>query len=235
MSQEQFPQDSEDDAREWARQRELLRGLHRNLLEEPVPPSLLAAAQLVDARARDHQRWQRWGGMAAAVVLAFGAGWLGHGRWQADRGVGTLAGPAGFGRQALAAHAVYSPEVRHPVEVEAAQQEHLVKWLSARLGRPLKVPDLGSEGYQLVGGRLLPGEGGARAQFMYQSGAGERITLYLGALPATERSGETAFRFTSDGPDSGFYWVDQGFGYALAGRLPRARLLALAEAVYRQL
>jgi anti-sigma factor RsiW len=142
-----------------------------------------------------------------------------------------------FGRQALVAHAVYSPEVRHPVEVEAAQQEHLVQWLSKRLNRPLKLPNLAEHGYDLVGGRLLPGEQGARAQFMYQNAGGERITLYVGALddPAAKASGETAFRFTSDGPVSTFYWMDRGFGYALAGKLPRPRLLALSESVYRQL
>ena len=32
-----------------------------------------------------------------------------------------------------------------------------------------------------------------------------------------------------------FYWVDQGFGYALTGKLSRPALLALAESVYRQL
>jgi len=27
---------------------------------------------------------------------------------------------------------VYSPEVRHPVEVEAKEKDHLAKWLSKR-------------------------------------------------------------------------------------------------------
>ena len=31
------------------------------------------------------------------------------------------------------------------------------------------------------------------------------------------------------------YWVDQGFGYALAGKLSREALLQLAQAVYQQL
>ena len=48
-------------------------------------------------------------------------------------------------------------------------------------------------------------------------------------------SGETAFRYTSEGSVASFYWVDQGFGYALTGKTPRARLLVLAEAVYKQL
>ena len=47
--------------------------------------------------------------------------------------------------------------------------------------------------------------------------------------------GETAFRFTSEAGVQSFYWVDQGYGYALSGKLPRQGLLVLAEAVYRQL
>lgn len=132
---------------------------------------------------------------------------------------------------------MYAPEVRHPVEVEAAQQAHLVQWLSKRLQRPLQVPQLGAQGWQLVGGRLLPGEHGARAQFMFQDAAGERVTLYIGALErgAPQAMHETAFRFASEAGVQSFYWVDRGFGYALAGSLPRARLLELAEAAYRQL
>jgi anti-sigma factor RsiW len=123
------------------------------------------------------------------------------------------------------------------VEVEASQQQHLVQWLSKRLNRQLKVPNLAPAGYELVGGRLLPGEGGARAQFMYQNPAGERVTLYVGAIEgaAAKGMGETAFRFTSDAGVASFYWVDQGFGYALSGKLPRQGLLVLAESVYKQL
>ncbi len=71
-------------------------------------------------------------------------------------------------RVAAVAHAVYSPEVRHPVEVGADQEAYLVRWLPKRLGANLKVPHLAAQGYPLVGGRLLPGERGPAAQFMYQ-------------------------------------------------------------------
>jgi anti-sigma factor RsiW len=47
-----------------------------------------------------------------------------------------------------------APAVRHPVEVAAAQQEHLGQWLSKHLGRPLKAPDFSTQGYELVGERL---------------------------------------------------------------------------------
>lgn len=230
--------DAAQRVRAWAQQREALRGLHAEVLEEPVPEHLLQAARQLHARSARQAQWQRWGGMAASVLVAFTLGWAGHVQWQASG----FAGPGPrtvltFAHQAAVAHAVYMPEVRHPVEVDAAQQQHLVQWLSKRLNRPLKVPNLGATGYELVGGRLLPGDGGARAQFMYQNAAGERVTLYVGAVEGAKARGmeQTAFRFASEGGIATFYWVDQGFGYALSGKLPRQGLLQLAELVYKQL
>ena len=255
-------------------QREALRGLHSALLDEPIPEPLLAAARLGDVRRRQVDQWWRWGGMAAAVLLAFGVGWLSHVQFDRQSLKSALLAanatrPAQeFLRQASLAHAVYSPEVRHPVEVTAAQQDHLVQWLSKRLGRTLKVPALTAQGYELVGGRLLPGEEGARAQFMFQNQAGLRVTLYLGsldtkpvagvanaagaasgpkdpqattagmavpAMPEKASNAETAFRYSADGPVPAFYWVDQGFGYALSGAVQREELMKLAELVYQQL
>ncbi|MBX3611361.1 MAG: anti-sigma factor [Hydrogenophaga sp.] len=253
--------DAQARVRQGRAQRDALRDLHRAVLQEPVPPAMLAAADLAGNVQARQQQWWRWGGMAAGVVLAFGAGWLGRGTWPAagsdpvagarPNGHATIAMSTAqptltrFAHEAAVAHAVYSPEQRHPVEVGASDEAHLVQWLSKRTGRALKVPDLQALGYVLVGGRLLPGEQGARAQFMYQNPQGVRVTLYLGAVQAGDiatapaqgatPSAESAFRFTDAGPVPGFYWVDQGFGYALSGPLDRAGLMALADAVYRQL
>src|SRR6478672_9045685 len=60
----------------WQDQRDLLRGLHLDVLREPVPPELAAAARAVGQAGASVVRWQRWGGMAAAVLLAIGGGWL---------------------------------------------------------------------------------------------------------------------------------------------------------------
>jgi anti-sigma factor RsiW len=224
--------------REWSEQRDALRGLHADLLDEPIPEHLLHAGELLHHRSSRMARWQRWGGMAAAVLISFALGWGGNMQWQANvAGVAASPSASAFARQAVVAHAVFSPEVRHPVEVDAKQQEHLVQWLSKRLNRPLKLPNLAATGYELVGGRLLSGGGGPRAQFMYQNSNGERITLYVGAIDGAggKGMGETAFRFTSEAGVQSFYWVDQGYGYALSGKLPRQGLLVLAEAVYKQL
>ncbi|MCM2341582.1 anti-sigma factor [Rhodoferax sp.] len=230
---------------QWQRQRDTLHCLHAQVLSESVPHPLLQAAQAGDAVRTTGNHWWRYGGMAASVVMAFGAGWLANTHWPEVSGrAATAFGMARalpereFVRQAGLAHAVYTPEIRHPVEVTAQEQAHLVQWLSKRLGKPLKVPDLTGQGFDLVGGRLLPGEAGARAQFMFQDAAGQRVTLYLGAVhqPAAGMSSqETGFRFEPQAGVPSFYWVDQGFGYALAGQLPRAALMQLAQAVYRQL
>ena len=221
----------------WRSQRVALRGLHRDLLDESLPPFLANAARQADEFQRQTTRRWQYMAMAASVFVAFTAGWIGHGAWRG----GDAAPAVQFARQAVVAHVVYAPEVRHPVEVTAAQQDHLVQWLSKRLGQPLKVPVLQPQGFDLVGGRLLPGADGARAQFMFQNTQGERLTLYIGAIkhPArgdgAESPGETAFRLTQDGNVSSFYWMDQGVGYALSGPLPRNAMLDMAHSVYRQL
>jgi len=221
----------------WQRQRAALRGLHQSVLQEPLPASLLAAAGQTEQARRQVQQWWRWGGMAASLALAFGLCWFSHGPSGPAATLARAQPAREFVHQAALAHAVYAPEVRHPVEVGSAQEEHLVQWLSKRLGRPLTLPKLHEQGFELVGGRLLPGDDGARAQFMYQDARGERITLYLGSAPAGVGAGAatTEFRYAGDGPVPSFYWVDEGFAYALSGTLTRQQLLQLAQAVYHQL
>jgi anti-sigma factor RsiW len=238
--------DAQQQLAQWQAQREILRRLHAEVLHEALPSALTQAAHQATTARQTSAQWRHLGGMAASVLLAFGVGWLSNTSWQAVQSHPVAAPQLAqaqfehdFVRQASLAHSIYTPEVKHPVEVTAQEQAHLVQWLSKRLGKPLKVPDLNAQGFELVGGRLLPGESGARAQFMFQNTAALRITLYLGALnPAAAQdrsSSETSFRFEPQADVPSFYWVDQGFGYALAGQLPRAQLMQLADAVYRQL
>ncbi len=197
-----------------------LRALYDPVLDEPVPDRLRHLDQT--------RRTARFAIAAGWFVAGAALGWLAH-ELIGDRAPAR----ASLARQAAVAHAVYSPEVRHPVEVGAAEQEHLVNWLSKRLGTKLKAPLLTNEGYELVGGRLLPGESGAVAQFMYQDAKGKRLTLYVSRLATEGR--DTAFRFSQEEKVAVFYWIDGRFGYALSGELPRGELLEVATAVYRQL
>ena len=140
---------------------------------------------------------------------------------------------ASLPQRAAVAHAVYTPEIRHPVEVGRDQEAHLAAWLSKRLGAPIKPPQLGAAGFDLVGGRLLPGESGAVAQFMYQNEGGKRLTLYVGNGQKTNK--ETAFRYANEKGIGVFYWVDGTFGYALSGEESREKLLEIATLAYQQM
>lgn len=186
-----------------------------------------------------------WRRMAAMVALAVGASLVGGAAGWTLRGARAemlaAAGQAGTAatamaalpRQAALAHAVYSPEVRHPVEVGADQQQHLVAWLSKRLGKQLRPPQLTRQGYELVGGRLLPGDSGPVAQFMYTDASGQRLTLYVS--PGQKGKRDTGFRFAQEGNVGVFYWIDGSFGYALSAAVGKGELSQIANAVYEQL
>ena len=134
--------------------------------------------------------------------------------------------------QAVNAHRVYSVEVRHPVEVVAAEEKHLVRWLSKRLDYQINMPHLTSFGYHLVGGRLLPSRQGAAAQFMYEDASGTRLTLYA---TKTLKNKTTAFRFFKAGGISAFYWLDGPVAYALIGEVERSTLLQITNVAYEAL
>ena len=122
--------------------------------------------------------------------------------------------------------------MRRPVEVGADQEQALVTWLTRRIGSPVKAPALGPLGYELIGGRLLPGESAPVAQFMYGATDKPRLTLYI----THEAPGkDVAFRFGQEGRVNVFYWVEGSFGYALSAEAPRDELARVAEEVYRQL
>lgn len=202
-----------------------LHQLYDPVLAEPVPGRL---------RARP-QRWRAPAIAAGWVVLGLCAGTIAGWQLHASRPAAPpQAEVPGFVKRAAVAHATYSPEVRHPVEVGADQEQHLVAWLSKRLGATVRAPKLEAIGYSLVGGRLLPGDNGPVAHFMYQTAQGRRITLYVRTAAAENR--ETAFRFAAEGNVKVFYWIDRKLGYALSSAdLRREDLLAVADAVYRQL
>jgi anti-sigma factor RsiW len=214
-----------DEAARVSAYREQIVALHRefdSIVNEPLPYRL----QL--PRRHWARSLLRYAAAIAWFTLGGAAGWQLHAYTMDKRSEA-----ASWPRRAAIAHVVYSPEVRHPVEVGAEQEAHLVAWLSKRLGSPLKVPYLGDQGYQLVGGRLLPGERGPVAQFMYQDAGGQRLTLYVRVNP--DQGGETAFRFAHEHGVGVFYWLDRKLGYALSGDVEKMELLRLATAVYRQL
>lgn len=206
-----------------------VRAAYSSLLLEPVPSRLAQAASR-------RTQWRRVAVVAGWIVLGIligaPAGWYSR----PERLVTQLIAPdpAMIARRAAVAHATYSPEVRHPVEVGAEDEQHLVTWLSKRLGVKVRAPKLDDAGMSLIGGRLLPGENGPVALFMYQSQNGRRLTLYV--RTEVSRNRETAFRYARENNVGVFYWIDREVGYALASAdLTKDELLRLANLVYKQL
>jgi anti-sigma factor RsiW len=215
---------------QYAAQRQALREAFSEQASEPIPGRLRIANLLAQQRRRQHRRL---GQIAAAVGLILLGG---IGGWAVRDLAGALISwPPGAAARMITADAItayrtFSAEVRHPVEVDAGQEAHLVQWLSKRLGRQLVVPDLTSAGFRLMGGRLLPSEDGPAAQFMYENDNANRVTLYLRAGV----SGETAFRYHEEGGLGAFYWSDEGFGYAITAKADRDLLRRISEIVYQQ-
>ena len=214
---------------DYRRLRDALRAAYDPVLAEPLPDRLRQTL-------RPGRQLGRYAAVAGWLVLGIAIGVVSGWQLHERRPAPAPAADAGavMAHRAAIAHATYSPEVRHPVEVGADQEAHLVAWLSKRLGAPLRAPKLEGVGYTLVGGRLLPGESGPVAHFMYQCNQGTRVTLYVRTEAANNH--ETAFRYAKEGNVRVFYWIDRKLGYALSsGDISKDDLFKVANAVYQQL
>lgn len=219
------PQDAER-LEQLRRVGEMIRARYGAVAEEPVPPAMQAAL---------HERAPRFalrhGLQTAAAILLLLAGAVGG---YALRGLQdeNKVEQVAFVDDALGAHAIYASEVRHPVEVGASEEDHLVKWLTKRIGADVRAPSLTAQNFRLMGGRLLASAGTPAAQFMYEDDRGRRLTLYVRQAGPLEN---TAFQFADHDGLSAFYWIDRPLAYAMIAELPRDELLRVTRAVYEQL
>ena len=206
---------------EWRALAEVVRDRYGAVAEEPVP-ARFDIAKL----ARPQASWRL---IAAAAILAAAiggaAGWV----------VRAVSAPAptsveAITAEALSAHKLYIAEVRHPIEVRAAE-DHLIPWLSKRVGTNLRVPDLKEYSLKLLGGRLLPGPIGPAALFMYESPNGERFTIYC----SRSKRMRMALRYQSGGEVAAMHWVESEIGYVVSGPDDRDRLAKIAQTAYEQM
>jgi anti-sigma factor RsiW len=206
----------------WRAQAEAIRARYGGVINEPVPARLA-----LDRLTRNRRSWVA--AAAAAIVAAFiaggTAGWMAHGA--------SASAPSElevFSSEAMGAHRLYIGEVRHPIEVKA-EERHLLPWLSRRVGTLLRAPDLSSLDLKLLGGRLLPGINAPAALFMYESGTGERVTIYVSRTNETR----TSFRYKVIDKFGALRWSEAGYGWVVSGPDDKPRLKAIAEQMYEQL
>jgi anti-sigma factor RsiW len=210
----------------FASQRELLRAALAPVAEEPLPAEL-NLSRIIERRAR-RPSFVPWAA-AALLLLSIGGvgGWSMRGALQPSP-----SGLAALGQEAASTYSVYAPDRVRPVEVRASDSAELVHWVSDRLRRPVKVPDLAASGYRLMGGRVVASPHGPAAMFMYDDDRGSRIVVLIRSMSRADQNAPMTPQ--SQGDVGGYAWADDGLGYSLVGRATPESLKPIADAVRRQ-
>src|ERR1700733_1287932 len=143
------------------------------VLSEPVPKRLQPPA--LKRRWLDAANWPQFAGMAAALVLGVGIGVgtqmgkdvpgsapasVSMGGTTSDTRPVSADASDGLARQAAVAHVVYMPAVQVPDSTGTDHDQDFVQWLSNKLGTDVHAPLLNKSGFELSGGRILPGADG---------------------------------------------------------------------------
>jgi anti-sigma factor RsiW len=207
-------------------QRKFLRAALAPIADEPLPPEL-NLSRIIEQRTR-RPSVVRWA-MAAVVLLCIGgaSGWVMRGALQASP-----EGLAALAQEASASYSVYAPDHVRPVEVRASDGAQLVQWVSDRLHRPVKVPELSTSGYRLMGGRLVATQHGPAAMFMYDDDHGSRLVVLTRPMSSADQNAPMTPR--SQGDIGGFAWADDGMGYSLVGRAAPESLRPIANEIRKQ-
>jgi anti-sigma factor RsiW len=210
----------------WRAQADTIRARYGAVAGETIPERLA-----LDNVIRNGKRtWRTIAATAAAAAIAaflIGgvAGWMAR-----DVSASAPTNFESFTNDALAAHRLYIREVRHPIEVGAGE-EHLLPWLSRRVGTTIRAPELSAFDLKLLGGRLLPAVQGPAALFMYESASGERVTLYCSKLNLPS----TGLRYNANEQFAAVQWIEGGYGWVLSGPADKTRLKQIARSAYEQM
>ena len=206
-------------------QRNLLRAALAPIADEPLPPQL-DLSRMIKSRQRPHLPFG-WA-IAAMLMLSIGGigGWVTRGSLQdSSNGLAALAQEAAY------SYSVYAPDRVRPVEIRATDSAQLLQWVSNRLHQPVKLPDLTTSGYRLMGGRVVATSHGPAAMFMYDDDRGDRLVVLTRPMQSDQSAPMAPH---TQGPVAGFAWADGGMGYSLMGQAAVDSLKPIANEVRRQ-
>lgn len=208
----------------------LVRNAVATIADEPVPDRLAGILAGERAVAAPRPAWWRNAAAAAAVFVVGGiAGYLAA---MDGAPVGSAQATDRLADTALHAYATYAADQPHAVEVAGSDRDYLERWLSNRTGLKLVAPDLTAQGFELLGGRILPAEQKAAALLVYKDQSGNQVSIYLTAEGKAKAKG--TYKPEEGGP-SAIYWLDAGFGCAIVSAVPKDRLDAVAANAWRQI
>ncbi len=214
-----------------------LHALFDGVLNEDLPPVI------VDALTGRRQWLPRGAAIAAGFALLLSgavAGWVVRGEISAgtDDAVQVAEATPPIDTQELMVRAAMAHVVSRDDDLHLAASEddaNIGQYISTRMGEKVRVPNLTSLGYRLVGSRVMPDTGGPAAQFVFEEAGGARLTLYV----RSEAASGVDITYALADDLSMFYWNDSRHSYALVRELEdetgRDALLKAAKAVYRQI
>ena len=227
----------------------IVRAAFTGVVDEPVPDRLIQAARgpqaslgdnVVPLRRRGGMTLRHWlalpiAASVAALAIGLGAGyWAGkgpmvrNGAEQAAVGANLVDNLAGYydlytvgvgdtGQQQLAF-----------ADIQTDEREGLQTWLTRRLDRETRVPDLTSYGYSLRGGRIVISEGRPAGQIIYENPQDKRpIAIYVGST--TKRDAQVTVEQRKDLNVA--YWRREGRTYAVFGKTDKTMIRDIATKV----
>ena len=199
---------------------EAARGLSRLLRElpaEPVPDLLRAR---IDRELRATAKpWINLRGlaMAASLIVAVGAGWLG----------GTFTG--GRDGDDLVATYLRVTMSEHAVDVASSDRHTVKPWFAGRIDYAPPVHDLTASGFPLNGGRIDIVEGRKVAVLVYQRNQ-HKVVLSLWPSPSP---GDAPAKVTQRDGFALAHWRHAGFELRAVSDLATAEMASFASAVDR--
>ena len=223
--------DAAADVATWQRQNEALHALFPSAANETRPPRLSPHRIASDVRIARRQSFTNIAAAITLLVLGSGIGWYGR-----DYLTPTKAASDYLIEAAVTAHTLYVKEKTRAVEVPA-ESPTLMTWLSNRITTPINAPNLTSDGYTFLGGRLLPsdpkqGIPGPAAQLMYENADSQRVTLYItAALPDKQE----VWHFEALNNVEAYYWANETVTCTIVAALPEEDLRMLGRKVFEQL
>ncbi|MTH79884.1 anti-sigma factor family protein [Paracoccus aestuariivivens] len=212
------------DVAEWDRQDEALLALYAPIADEPIRQrhlNTLRRAEPSDA----FTGWTRVAAVLAVLMLGILGGALGQRMLAKDPARQLTAA-------AFRAHATFTPEIAHPVEVTGTDEPHLSNWLLDQLGRQITPPGLRAFGPELMGGRVLPNAGGPAVLLIYRDAQDERLSLFIAP---TSGHDESNFEFVQQDGARSYWWFDDNLGCAMIGTLGRKALHDISRDAYEQI
>jgi len=136
------------------------------------------------------QHWIKPAAIALSFALVFAVGLLFGRSGDSESSPNNSSLLPAIELMALDAHRIYAAEQVDALEIPASDNDKLNDWLSKRVQTPVTPAKLDSQGYQLMGARLLPSLRKNAAMYMYHDAQDHRVSLILRRNPSNEASME---------------------------------------------